>query len=141
MKISSAFPSTYLKAGDLQGRTVSVVISDLKFETLGQGADAEQKAILYFQGKEKGLVLNKTNANIISQVYGDETDDWIGMEIELYTAMVQFQSNMVEAIRVRIPRKRAANGRPEPVITSGRQPVAERAPMDDDVPFAPEMRG
>ncbi len=142
MKISSAFPSNYIKAADLQGRTVPVVISDVKIETLGSGQDAEQKAILYFQGKERGLVLNKTNANIISQAYGDETDDWIGMEIELYVAMVQFQSNMVEAVRVRIPRKKPAGQAPAPVITSGKQePLKQRAEMDDDVPFAPEMRG
>lgn len=144
MKISQAFPSTYLKAADLQGHDVRVAIRDIKFETLGSGQDAEQKAILYFQGKDRGLVLNKTNAQTIAHAYGDETDDWIGQEIELYTAMVQFQSQMVEAIRVRVPRRK-----PQQTITSGPEQLRAAKPSqgssaalaDDDIPFEPEMRG
>jgi hypothetical protein len=39
--------------------------------------------VVYFQGKQKGLVTNKTNANNIAALYGDDTDDWIGQKIML----------------------------------------------------------
>lgn len=143
MKISSAFPSEFIKAADLQGRDVKVVISGVKVKTIGD----DTKPVVYFQGKERGLVLNKTNANIIAQAYGDDTDEWIGFEVELYSAMVQYQSNMVEAIRVRIPRVKHA---PAATITSGQEqltaaarqaPAGKHPDMNDDIPFAPEMRG
>jgi hypothetical protein len=71
MRISSAFPSKYLKAADLQGRQVNVLMSHVETETIGD----DDRPVLYFQGKEKGLILNKTNANSISAVYGDDTED------------------------------------------------------------------
>ena len=65
MNINDAFPSKYLKASDLQGRTISVVMSRVEKEDIGKG---EKKLILYFQGKQKGMVLNKTKANNISLI-------------------------------------------------------------------------
>ena len=60
MRISSAFPSKYLKAADLQDKQVTVRMSHVETETIGD----DDRPVLYFQGKEKGLVLNKTNANV-----------------------------------------------------------------------------
>src|SRR3990167_4782183 len=101
MKVSTAFPSTYLKAADLQGKQVRVVIDRVGLEEVGDG----HKPVIYFKDKDKGLVLNKTNANNISLVYGDEMDDWIGEQIELFESMVDFQGRTVPAIRVRVPRQ------------------------------------
>jgi hypothetical protein len=72
MRMSSAFPSNYLRAADLQGRNVTVTIDRVAMEDIG----GDHKPVLYFRGKEKGMVLNKTNGNNISAAYGDETDDW-----------------------------------------------------------------
>jgi hypothetical protein len=102
MKISSAFPSDYLKAADLDEDTPRT----LKMQRIEFGVKIgdDEKPILYFSGEPKGLVLNKTNANIIKKTYGEETDDWIGKDIVLYFAMVEFKGDMVEAIRVRAPK-------------------------------------
>ena len=104
MNIDSAFPSTYVKASDLGGKPARVVIRSVAMETVG----SEQKPIMYFEKREKGMVLNRTNANTISMVYGTNTDDWVGGEVELFTAMVDFQGRSVEAIRVRIPPRKPA---------------------------------
>lgn len=125
MQISEAFPSKYLKASDLQGRNVMVKMSHAAFEEIG----GDKKLILYFQGKEKGMVLNKTNANNISDIYGDDTDDWAGEPIVLVEAMVDFQGKTVPAIRVRKPTAKDVAGKAAPA----RQPVA--AEMDDEIPF------
>lgn len=102
MRIDAAFPSTYLKAADLTGRNVQVTMNYVKMEDIG----GDHKPILYFVGKEKGLVLNKTNSNNIMFLYGAETDEWSGKPVVLYPTMVDFQGKSVEAIRVKGP----ANG-------------------------------
>jgi hypothetical protein len=100
MNINDAFPSDYLKADDLKGANVTVTISEVGIEEIGQGQQKEQKLILSFTGKKKRLVCNKTNANTIGKLYGTETDVWIGKSITLAPREVEFQGDMVWAIRV-----------------------------------------
>jgi hypothetical protein len=125
MRVSDAFPSNYLKATDLQGRAVTVKIDRTEMEKIGD----DRKLILYFIGKDKGMVLNKTNANNIAYIYGDDTDMWHGNEITLFEAMVDFQGKTVPAIRIRAPQKQ--HRQPE----SGRQPPQQAAELNDEVPF------
>ena len=123
MKVSQAFPSDYLKAADLRGRDITVVMGSVKMETVGK--DKELLPVLYFQGKDKGLVLNKTNGRKIAEAFGDEMDSWAGGEIILYEAQVEFQGNVGPAIRVRLaPPKQPRD--PTPRAEQG---------FDDDAPF------
>lgn len=134
MRISSAFPSEYLKAADLQGRNAKVIIDRVEMRDVGD----DHKPILFFAGKEKGLVLNKTNANNIALAYGDDTDDWQGKEVILYEAMVDFQGRSVQAIRVRAPslKDRAQQPRPQLKTVETENPAPrDPAKMDDDIPF------
>ncbi len=133
MNIDSTFPSTYLKAADLQGRPVRVIMRNVVMETVG----TDQKPILYFEGKTKGLVVNKTNATTIAYAYGKDTDDWAGGEIELFMAMVDFQGRTVEAIRVRVPPRKPAQqqSRQQAPAQQQRQPaMASAGPFDDEPP-------
>src|SRR5688572_30421834 len=99
MNVMEAFPSKYLKAEDLQGKESTVQIDRIAMEEVGKTKD--MRPILYFRGKQKGIVLNKTNSKNISKAYGAETDAWIGQAVVLYTAWVDFNGESVEAIRVR----------------------------------------
>lgn len=135
--VNDLYPSKWLAASDLQNRTIPVVIDRLNFEDVGDG---EQKPVLYFQGKDKGLVLNKTNAMSISQIYGEETNGWIGQTIELFPAMVMFQGRNVPAIRLRPAQAPAAPAPvPPPPATEYQAPSGPPAPPpppdDSDVPF------
>ena len=103
MDINGAFPSKYLKASDLAGQTVTVTISDIVVETVGQGEDQTDKPIVYFAGKEKGVVLNVTNSKAIAKAYGDETDEWVGKPIEVYPDTTPYKGDIVDCIRVRVP--------------------------------------
>ncbi len=69
--VSEAFPSNYLKAADLNNRTVKVKIDKVVFEEIGQNRD--KKPVMYFEKVKKGLVLNKTNATEIAATHGDRT--------------------------------------------------------------------
>lgn len=128
MRISAAYPSEYLKASDLQGQNVRVVIDRVEMRDVGD----DHKPVLFFQGKSKGVVLNKTNSTNIAIAYGDETDEWTGKELILFETMVDFQGRSVAAIRVRSPQPK--DRRPSaPAQQSA--PVQERGAMDDEIPF------
>ncbi len=96
MNINEVFPSKYLKASDLQGKKITVTISHVEMDDIGDGT----KPVLYFAGKDKGLVLNKTNAAVIAHQHSPETDGWKGKEIKLYSAPVSFKGQMVDGLRV-----------------------------------------
>lgn len=104
IKVSESFPSKWLKAEDIgERRKVRAVISDCQLEKLGD----DEKIVVYFRGKDKGLACNKTNAMRISDAYGDDTDDWRGREIFLFVEKVPFQGRLTPAIRVELPKVEA----------------------------------
>ena len=71
------FPSKHISASDLAGQTVPAVISHCAVEEFDEG----NKAVLFFNGRQKGLVLNKTNAGVLSDAFGSETDNWTSQAI------------------------------------------------------------
>ena len=93
------FPSEYLRAADLQGQKVHAKISHVEKRNIGD----EDKYVVFFKGKDKGLVLNKTNANTIIHVYGDETHDWEGGDLVLFETMVEYQGQRKPGIRCMVP--------------------------------------
>ncbi len=129
MNINDAFPSKYLKASDLpEEGSQAFTIEKIEIEEIGM--EKQKKPVIYFEEDGKGLVCNKTNAKTIAQVLGSgDFDEWIGSKINLYRAEVDFQGEMVEAIRVK--RKVAKPTKSVPV--SSKAPAVE---VDEDgVPF------
>lgn len=126
MRVS--LPSNYLKADDLQGRRPEVTIERLALESFeGEG----EKYILYFAGKDKGLVLNVTNTRTLIDALGDESDDWIGATVELFTIDVDFQGRLTKGLRLRVVSAPQRERRPAPPVQDGpHHPVA-----DDEIPF------
>ena len=143
MRISEEFSGAWLKAVDLRGHKVRATIETVKKEEIGQGEDREYKPVVYFKGKDKGLVLNKTNGTTIAETLGDDTDDWAGREIVLYSTKVQFGAKMVDAIRVEVPLEQetaqaaaqAKQAQKTEMHPSPAQGVSE-SDFDDDIPFA-----
>ena len=143
MKISDEFPSAYLKASDLGGREVRLTMANVEREKIG----TDTKPILYFKGKEKGLVLNKTNAYAIGDAYGEDTEDWYDQPIILFSIKTEYQGKIVDGLRCRVPtaRDNREQSPKKPVddqISSGPPAGHPGAASfsDDDVPFAPEFR-
>lgn len=101
MNIMKAFPSKYLKSADLNGETV-LTMTNVAMEELEGQHGTEEKPVVSFAETEQSLVLNKTNAVTIMELYGPETRTWDGKQIVLYPTRVQFGPKMVDAIRIKL---------------------------------------
>jgi hypothetical protein len=101
LNIDDAF-SNFLKASDLGGKPRLVIIDHVTMEEIGQ--KKERKAIIHFQDQKKPMVLNKVNANNIKAMFGPMTETWIGKQIVLFEAMVDFGGKTVPGLRVRPPK-------------------------------------
>jgi len=126
--MNDVYPSKYLAAdSDVPEEGQLIVTFDrVEVETLGQGADAEDKPVAYFRETKKGLVINKTNWIQFAKILdSDDSDDWIGRKVALFSTDVSFGKEMKRGIRVssKLP-KGAAPRQPEP--------AAVGAPADDD---------
>jgi hypothetical protein len=118
VNINKAFPSKYLKASDLDAEMI-VKVKSITFEEVGPQKD--RRPVAYFEGIEKGVVLNKTRSNGIVRASGsEETNDWVGVDVVLYPSTTQFQGEEVECIGIRPPKHKKPVG-----------PV----PSGEDIPF------
>lgn len=132
MDIGSAFPGTYLKATDLKGKDVKLLMGDVTIEDLGD----DRKPVLHFQNTERCVVLNKTNSAIISEMYGTETANWIGQTITLYPARVEMKGAIVDAIRVRLVTGKQQVANPIRMAPSPQQQNGAMQPADVPPPHA-----
>ncbi len=129
MKINDAFPSKYLKASDAEEGDLVLTIVRVKMETIGQGAKAEQKPVVYFKEVEKGMVLNKTNAKMIEKIAkSDDTDNWPTVQVRVIATEVEFQGDLVMSLRVREARRTVGK-------TQAREQTEAPALEDSDIPF------
>ena len=85
-----------MKADDLSGRTAKHTISGCTAEKVGE----EEKLVLAFSGNDRPLVLNKTNATTLAELYGPETGGWEGKAIKLIPSDTSYQGKMVKCIRI-----------------------------------------
>ena len=138
--VDDAFPSKYLKASDLQGHETTETIADVKTEQIGM--DKDIKATLHFVGRGKAMVLNKTNARLIADLYGKNFRGWVGKSITLFATQVDFKGKGVLGLRVKAPAG-VPNGaaraievqRPPYENASDRVKEDAAAELDDNIPW------
>lgn len=98
MDYDQLFPGRFMKAGEFQGRAVTLTIASVEIEELPQDqGKAKVKGIISFRETKKGLVLNRTNGECFKALFGRETDGWIGKAVTLFTS----EWNGEPAIRVK----------------------------------------
>src|SRR6185503_15613718 len=56
--------------------------------------------ILFFEGQAQGLVLNRSNAELLVALFGRDTEGWIGHWVTLGVQQVRMGKDMVPGIRV-----------------------------------------
>ena len=109
MKLTELFPSNLLKAQDVTdaGGEMPLKIANVEIKEFDGDNGKERKPILIF-ADERRMVLNKTNANIIAEMFGDDPDAWINREITLHVQSVEFQGKIVPSIRVKMVNEKEA---------------------------------
>jgi hypothetical protein len=131
-KREDVFPSKYLRAGDLNGKSAVVTIVSAPIETLKGANGEERKTVLYFRGKKKVLPLNRTNWDSVAAICGEDTDTWPGEQIELFPTQTEMKGELVDCIRVRRPRQDEEAKAPKK-SAKPLKPIADD--MDDAIPF------
>lgn len=93
--------SQYLSAKDIGNEILTLKIRNVAMEIMSDENETEKMAIS-FEGFEKMLVLNKTNATELAETISDDTSEWIGKEIDLFVANVQYKGRREKGVRVRL---------------------------------------
>src|SRR5262245_32334294 len=113
------YGSKYLGAADLKGtqRRVTIGKTDVA-DFKEKGGTTRRKYVLYFEGQDKAMVLNKTNAQKLATTYGKDRTAWVGNIVELYSEPTSFG----EGLRLRPLRKASTLAQPD-------------AELNDAIPF------
>ncbi len=122
MKMTEMYPSSFLKAEDLQGKKVRLTVAGVAMEKLGD----DTKPVMSFKGTDKKFVLNRTNASMMCELFGDESGDWIGKPIMLYPTKTNYQGKMVPCLRV---------DKAPPLPGQAPEPAPPEDFSDGEVPF------
>lgn len=103
MHYEKLLDSDYLKATDLDGKEITVKIGRLSKDLMSDEKKGErEKGVIYFDGKKKGWVLNRTNILCLVAMFGTETDGWLGKRVTLYPEIVTLaDKSKGPAIRVK----------------------------------------
>ena len=128
-KNDKLFP--HIKGVMLKDRTVTLTLSGKVSIVELQGGDA--RAELFFEDHTKSAVVNRNQLLNIAAMYGPETSDWKGKQVELYGEFGKWFGKETWGIRVspRMPKPKAlSNGKgkadePQQNLFGDEQPFVE----------------
>jgi hypothetical protein len=145
-KISEIYAGQFVNAAELpMGRRIPAVITAAAAQTIGQGDQASFKIVLDLRAHDgrpwpKQVVLNKTNAVMLSAVMGDDTAAWISQSIEIWRERVMFAGKLVDGMRMSAASPPSGNSGAIPMPPP--PPVAaphSRSVFDDGVAIADDL--
>ena len=135
MRMRDALPGRYLSGDDLDGEVI-VTIDRIVMESFRDPRTRQEsrKPVMYFQRAKRGLIINRTNWRTVADLYGDESDNWVGKRIALVSMMVDAYGKQTKAVRVRPtspPEPRARNdvSVAEPTDSSASLPESSPIPV------------
>ena len=92
-----AWPSRYLTAADVQGKSFTAPIARIEFEKMQDGSE---KPVCYFRKVRKGVVLNKTKGKFLAGLAKSKKfSDWIGLEVHVRDGVTAFKGDEVACIK------------------------------------------
>lgn len=121
--------SKYLAKEDVGVAGKNLTIAKFTRETVGNGKDADERAVLWFkEGDYKPMVLNKTNKNRIKHFLNATTaEEVMGKQVNVYNDPdIEYGGEIVGGLRIRGVKEGEA-----PDMTGGRIDVD---PLSD-IPF------
>ncbi len=103
VSVNDAYAGNHLNCESLKGKDVKLIIASTDLEEFtDQNGVRKKKIVVFFRGTDKDLVLNKTNATCIAQMYGDQTEAWVGKTITLWPSQAEMGGKTLPAIRIRL---------------------------------------
>ena len=108
MDYKLGFKGQYVAAVELGNAQPTLTISRVvieKIESMQKDDDGAGKTrdrlVAYFQGEERGWVVNRTNAECMVAMWGRETDKWVGHKVTIFATQVRVGPKMELGIRVK----------------------------------------
>lgn len=133
-RVNDMIESKYLKQADVPDPVIVTVQKIGKVNIAKEGDPPEEKWAVRFREFTKPMLLNSTNIKLLEKACGsDDTDDWIGREVIVYTDdSVSFGGQVVGGLRIRKQQAAPARKTPTQAPPDDGVPPAE---MEDDIPF------
>ncbi len=130
MKIGDMIESKYLKQSDVPDPVIVTFHSLKKVNVARDDEDPDYRWTAKFSEFAKPMVLNVTNIKRCAKALGDDTENWMGKAMELYTDPdIEFAGNIVGGLRLRaVPRSGT-------MAKATRSDADINRDLDADVPF------
>jgi len=102
MHYRAMFRGDYIAAVELpEGREVTRTIRDVRMVAMEQSdGTVKEKPVCYFRESDRGWVLNRTNAECLAAMFGEDTADWSGSRVTIHREQVSLGREKVPGIRV-----------------------------------------
>jgi hypothetical protein len=97
MNVHKMYRYNYMKLDDLSGQAFCFTITDCSAEKVGEG---EKRLVLAFLEVSSLMILDRTNTNMLAELYGPETSEWIGKVIKLAPSTTLFLGQVVKYVRI-----------------------------------------
>jgi hypothetical protein len=96
------FKGDYIAAVEMGDKTPTLTIKGVKLCKLEDDKGRQKdKGIVFFKEIDRGWVLCKTNAMCLARMFGDDTNDWTGKRVTLFSTLVQVGKEKQPGIRVK----------------------------------------
>ena len=97
MNVHEMYRSNYMKSDSLNGQAFCFTITDCSAEKVGEG---EKRLVLAFLEVSSLMILDRTNTNMLAELYGPETSEWEGKVIKLAPSTTSFLGETVKYLRI-----------------------------------------
>ena len=107
MDYREGFKGPFATAIEIGASTPTLTINEVELqqvEKLGANGQAtgvmKDRLVVFFAGVDRGLLLNRTNAECLVGLWGKDTASWVGHKVTLHTQTVQVGPKKALGIRV-----------------------------------------
>jgi hypothetical protein len=100
MAYDDIYGSRFLNAVDLKAPFTGTVerVDEELFTRPNE--PSRRRAVIWFRGAKKGVVVNATNARMMAEAYGKPFAGWVGQRVELRTEPVVFGGKQTLGLRL-----------------------------------------
>ena len=105
MDMSQAVSGKYMKKEDVTTTGINLDIGLVESDNIGQNQDFKY-ILTWLDRSQKPLVLNATNIRKLMEMFGPESNDWRGNNVNVFNDMSVSFNGMQGGIRLRAPVKK-----------------------------------